>query len=139
MAHIINTPASVYGETHIAEGMSFAAPDFSVADSFASPSKGGKNDLVERMRATNRRNGTSTPMRNPLATLRQITAPAFIIAGDRDIITHVHTVAIYRNLRRAWLWIVPNSGHATLREHADEFNQKVDEFFQAKAIPALAH
>ncbi|GAB3299366.1 alpha/beta fold hydrolase [Hymenobacter humi] len=75
----------------------------------------------------------------PLATLRQITAPAFIIAGDRDIITHAHTVAIYRHLRRAWLWIVPNSGHATLREHADEFNQKVDEFFQAKAIPALAH
>ncbi|ALW86680.1 alpha/beta hydrolase [Hymenobacter sedentarius] len=75
----------------------------------------------------------------PLATLRRITAPAFIIAGDRDMITHAHTVAIYRHLRRAWLWIVPNSGHATLRDQADEFNRKVDEFFQAKAIPALAH
>ncbi|GAC1368985.1 MAG: alpha/beta fold hydrolase [Hymenobacter sp.] len=75
----------------------------------------------------------------PLATLRQIAAPAFVIAGDRDIITHAHTVAIYRHLRRAWLWIVPNSGHATLQEHADEFNRKVDEFFQASAIPALAH
>ena len=75
----------------------------------------------------------------PLATLRQIAAPALIIAGDRDLITHAHTVAIYRNLRRSWLWIVPNSGHATLQEHADEFNRKVDEFFQASAIPALAH
>ncbi|AII50833.1 alpha/beta fold hydrolase [Hymenobacter sp. APR13] len=75
----------------------------------------------------------------PVATLRQIKAPAFLIAGDRDVITHAHTVAIYRNLRRSWLWIIPNSGHATLREHADEFNQKVDEFFRANAIPALAH
>jgi pimeloyl-ACP methyl ester carboxylesterase len=74
----------------------------------------------------------------PLAALRRIAAPAFVIAGDRDMITHAHTVAIYRHLRRAWLWIVPNSGHATLRQHADEFNRKVDEFFQAKAIPAPA-
>ncbi|WP_303312774.1 alpha/beta fold hydrolase [Hymenobacter sp. BT730] len=75
----------------------------------------------------------------PLPALRRIAAPAFIIAGDRDGITHAHTVAIYRHLRRSWLWIVPNSGHATLREHADEFNRKVDEFFQASVIPALAH
>ena len=75
----------------------------------------------------------------PLARLRSIHAPAFIIAGDRDIITLEHTVAIYRHLPRAWLWIVPNSGHATLVEHAEEFNRKVDAFFQAKAIPALSH
>jgi hypothetical protein len=25
--------------------------------------------------------------------------------------------------------VLPNSGHATLRMHADEFNKKVDEFF----------
>jgi pimeloyl-ACP methyl ester carboxylesterase len=27
------------------------------------------------------------------------------------------------------LWIVPNSGHATLIEHKDAFNKRVDEFF----------
>jgi pimeloyl-ACP methyl ester carboxylesterase len=75
----------------------------------------------------------------PLARLRGVRAPAFIIAGDRDVITLKHTVAIYRHLPRAWLWIVPNSGYATLVEHAEEFNRKVDTFFQAKAIPALAH
>ncbi|RSK36100.1 alpha/beta fold hydrolase [Hymenobacter metallilatus] len=68
----------------------------------------------------------------PLATLAQIKAPAFIIAGDRDVIRPEHTVAIYQHLSRAWLWIVPNSGHATLHEHADVFNRKVDEFFRAK-------
>ena len=75
----------------------------------------------------------------PLARLRAIKAPSFIIAGDRDIITLEHTLAIYRHLPRAWLWIVPNSGHATLVEHADLFNRRTDEFFQARTIPALAH
>lgn len=75
----------------------------------------------------------------PLAALGRIRVPAFIIAGDRDIIVPEHTVAIYRNLPHAWLWIVPNSGHATLQEHAAEFNRKTDEFFRAKTMAAPAH
>lgn len=75
----------------------------------------------------------------PLPTLRRVRAPAFIIAGDRDVITLEHTVAIYRHLRRAWLWVVPDSGHATLQEHADEFNRRADAFFRAKTIATLAH
>jgi pimeloyl-ACP methyl ester carboxylesterase len=71
-----------------------------------------------------------------LAELHRIRVPAFIIAGDRDVIVPEHTVAIYRSLPHAWLWIIPNSGHATLQEHAAEFNRKTDEFFQAKALPA---
>ncbi|WP_210518954.1 alpha/beta fold hydrolase [Hymenobacter terricola] len=70
----------------------------------------------------------------PLAALHRIRVPAFIIAGDRDVIVPEHTVAIYRNLPHAWLWIVPSSGHATLQEHADEFNRKADEFFRAKTM-----
>jgi len=70
----------------------------------------------------------------PLAVLHRIRVPAFIIAGDRDVIRPTHTVAIYQNLPRAWLWIIPDSGHATLQEHADEFNRKTDEFFRAKTV-----
>jgi pimeloyl-ACP methyl ester carboxylesterase len=70
----------------------------------------------------------------PLWALRRIRVPAFIIAGDRDVIRPEHTVVIYRSLPRAWLWIVPDSGHATLQEHADEFNRKTDAFFRAKAV-----
>ncbi len=66
----------------------------------------------------------------PLSTLRSIKIPALIIAGDHDIIVTEHTVAIARTIPNAWLWIVPHSGHATLREHADEFNRKLDEFFR---------
>ena len=70
----------------------------------------------------------------PLGLLRRVVAPAFIIAGDHDVITLAHTVAIYQHLRRAWLWIVPDSGHATLQEHSAEFNQQVDKFLRAPII-----
>ena len=66
----------------------------------------------------------------PLRALNSIKTPALIMAGDRDVIVTEHTVAIARNIPNAWLWILPNSGHATLREHAEEFNRKVDEFFR---------
>ncbi|AMJ66056.1 alpha/beta fold hydrolase [Hymenobacter sp. PAMC 26628] len=75
----------------------------------------------------------------PLAALRRVGAPALIVAGDGDVITLEHTVAIYRHLPRARLWVVPNSGHGTLIEHADEFNRTADEFFRAQAIPARPH
>jgi pimeloyl-ACP methyl ester carboxylesterase len=70
----------------------------------------------------------------PLSALRGVRVPALIVAGDRDVIVPEHTVAIYRHLPRAWLWIIPNSGHATVQEHAEEFNRKVDEFFGAKTV-----
>jgi pimeloyl-ACP methyl ester carboxylesterase len=64
-----------------------------------------------------------------LEQLKLIEAPSLIICGDHDLISVPHTVAIYQNIPHAELWVVPNSGHATLIEHADEFNHKVDEFF----------
>lgn len=66
----------------------------------------------------------------PLKELQKIKVPALIVAGDRDLIVREHTVAISKNIPNARLWIVPNSGHGTLIEHADEFNRVVDDFFQ---------
>jgi pimeloyl-ACP methyl ester carboxylesterase len=65
----------------------------------------------------------------PLAALRKIKTPSLIICGDRDVIPVEHTVLISKNIPNAHLWVVPNSGHATLIEHSDEFNEKVDDFF----------
>jgi pimeloyl-ACP methyl ester carboxylesterase len=64
-----------------------------------------------------------------LAQLHTIQAPSLIIAGDHDVISLAHTTLIYQNIPHANLWIVPNSGHPTLIEHTDEFNQKVNDFF----------
>jgi pimeloyl-ACP methyl ester carboxylesterase len=65
-----------------------------------------------------------------LSELQKIKCPSLIIAGDHDVITLEHTVKIYQNIPNAYLWIVPNSGHPTLIEHTEEFDQKVDEFFK---------
>lgn len=66
----------------------------------------------------------------PLQALNGISCPALIMAGDHDLIRLRHTVAIYRNIPKAYLWIVPNSGHATLLEHSFMFNHLVDRFFR---------
>ena len=64
-----------------------------------------------------------------LAQLRSIQTPSLIMAGDHDVISLPHTLVIYQNLPHASLWIVPDSGHPTIIEHAGEVNRKVDEFF----------
>ena len=64
-----------------------------------------------------------------LAQLHTIQAPSLIICGDHDLISITHTVPIYQNIRHANLWVVPNSGHGTLREHTDDFDRQVDRFF----------
>jgi len=65
----------------------------------------------------------------PLSALSAIKCPSLIICGDHDVIVIQHTVLIYQHIKHANLWVVPNSGHATLKQHTDEFNDKVDEFF----------
>ncbi len=64
-----------------------------------------------------------------LSALKSIRCPSLIICGDHDMIRPEHTLLIYQNIPGANLWVLPKSGHATLMEHADEFNRKVDEFF----------
>jgi pimeloyl-ACP methyl ester carboxylesterase len=66
----------------------------------------------------------------PFTALGAIQCPSLIICGDHDLIPIEHTTRIYRHIPRAYLWVVPNSGHATLIEHRDEFNRVVDAFFQ---------
>jgi pimeloyl-ACP methyl ester carboxylesterase len=65
----------------------------------------------------------------PANALHAIKCPSLIIGGDHDLIPVQHTVQIYQNIPKAYLWIVPNSGHGTLVEHRDEFNKLVDNFF----------
>jgi pimeloyl-ACP methyl ester carboxylesterase len=66
-----------------------------------------------------------------LAELNTIKCPSLIISGDKDVIRLEHSLLIYQNIPGAQLWILPNSGHATLIEHSEEFNKKVDDFFRA--------
>lgn len=66
----------------------------------------------------------------PLSALQNIVCPSLIISGDHDLIVLEHTIKIYQNIPRAYLWILPDSGHGTLVEHTDEFDKKVNDFFE---------
>ena len=65
----------------------------------------------------------------PLTDLQMISCPTLVIGGDHDVIKEEHTMEIYKNIPKAYLWILPNSGHSTPIKYADEFNRKIAEFF----------
>lgn len=64
--------------------------------------------------------------------LKSIKVPVLVIGGDNDVIKPEHTLEIFKNIPKANLWILPNSGHATLVVYTDEFNAKADTFFKTK-------
>lgn len=67
----------------------------------------------------------------PHTDLEKISCPTLVIGGDHDVIKEEHTMEIYKNIPKAYLWILPNSGHSTPIVYANEFNNKVDTFFKS--------
>jgi pimeloyl-ACP methyl ester carboxylesterase len=65
-----------------------------------------------------------------LDDLQKIKAPTLVIGGDHDLIKPEHTLQIFQHIPHAELWILPNCGHATLQEYAEEFNLKTAAFFK---------
>jgi len=66
----------------------------------------------------------------PDTDLQKISCPSLVIGGDHDVIKVEHTMEIFNNIPKAYLWILPGSGHSTPIKYADEFNKKVEEFFK---------
>ncbi len=66
----------------------------------------------------------------PFQALGSIHCPSLIICGDHDVIPIEHTTKIYQHIPRAYLWVIPHSGHATLIQHRDIFNEVVEDFFK---------
>ena len=62
------------------------------------------------------------------ASLGKIACPTLVIGGDHDVIKEEHTMLIYHNIPRSYLWILPNSGHSTPVVYKDVFNSTVDDF-----------
>ncbi|PKF73667.1 alpha/beta fold hydrolase [Chryseobacterium sp. PMSZPI] len=71
------------------------------------------------------------PNINP-KTLHKITVPVLVVGGDYDVIKPEHTMEIFRNIPKAYLWILPDSGHSTVVVYTDEFNAKADTFFKTQ-------
>lgn len=66
----------------------------------------------------------------PLSDLQKINCPTLVIGGDHDVIKEEHTLEIYKNIPKAYLWILPNSGHSTPIVYTNEFNPKIETFFK---------
>ena len=64
-----------------------------------------------------------------LSDLHTIKCPSLIIGGDHDVIKEEHSMLIYKNIPKAYLWILPASGHSTPVVYKDDFNKVVDRFF----------
>ena len=65
----------------------------------------------------------------PLSDLHKISCPTLVIGGDHDVIKEEHTMLIYKNIPKAYLWILPGSGHSTPVVFKDDFNKVVHRFF----------
>jgi pimeloyl-ACP methyl ester carboxylesterase len=65
-----------------------------------------------------------------LKQLNEIKCPVLVIGGDHDVILPKHSLLIAENIPQSYLWILPNSGHSTLINHKDLFNETVNGFFK---------
>ncbi len=71
--------------------------------------------------------------REPNITLQQlhtIKCPTLVIGGDHDALLPRHTLLIAENIPQSYLWILPNSGHATPINYSRQFNETIDDFFK---------
>lgn len=64
-----------------------------------------------------------------LQQLHSIPCPTLVIGGDHDAIPVPHTMLIFQNIPRSYLWIIPNSGHSTPIFKKDQFNAIISDFF----------
>jgi pimeloyl-ACP methyl ester carboxylesterase len=65
-----------------------------------------------------------------LPVLHSIQCPVLVIGGDHDVIREEHTLQIYKNIPKAYLWILPASGHSTPVVYKEDFNTVVGRFFK---------
>ena len=65
----------------------------------------------------------------PTASLKQVLCPTLVIGGDHDVIKEEHTMLIYKSIPKAYLWILPASGHSTPIVYKEDFNRVVERFF----------
>ncbi|HVX49524.1 MAG TPA: alpha/beta hydrolase [Chitinophagaceae bacterium] len=66
------------------------------------------------------------------AQLATIQCPTLVIGGDHDLIPVQHTVLIGQSIPKSYIWIIPNSAHATPIDKKEQFNKVVSDFFAQK-------
>lgn len=67
-------------------------------------------------------------------SLKKITAPTLILAGDHDLIIDEHTLDIYHHIPNSQLCIFPNATHMVPLDDPELFNATVDRFFRTPFV-----
>ncbi len=66
----------------------------------------------------------------PVSDLSNIRVPFMVMMGDRDVIQFGHSIEIFKNIPRGFLFVMPGATHFGVYEHPDWFNMILDDFFQ---------
>lgn len=69
--------------------------------------------------------------------LSGVTCPTLVLAGDDDLVTLEHTLALYRALPQAQLAVVPHASHLLLVEHPDFIRDVITSFLTTQPSPTL--
>jgi pimeloyl-ACP methyl ester carboxylesterase len=69
--------------------------------------------------------------------LAQISAPTLVVAGDDDLVSLEHTVALYRAVGGAELAVVPGTSHAAMLEKPALCNLLMLDFLEHDAVPTM--
>lgn len=78
--------------------------------------------------ASSKKKVTDNAFNNPnitLAQLNSIQVPFLVMAGDHDMFTIDHTIALYKNLPQASLYIVPDATHASPYEEPELVHSEI--------------
>ena len=65
-----------------------------------------------------------------LPQLQKVKCPTMVIGGDHDALLPKHTLLIAESIPQSYLWIIPNSGHATPINYSKQFNETINDFFK---------
>ncbi|MEW2274663.1 alpha/beta fold hydrolase [Streptomyces sp. SID685] len=69
--------------------------------------------------------------------LARITAPTLVMAGDDDMVTLEHTIALYRALPRSELAVVPGTSHLAPLEKPADINRLVIQHLTTEPIETM--
>jgi pimeloyl-ACP methyl ester carboxylesterase len=64
----------------------------------------------------------------PVSDLAKIQCPTLVIAGDDDVISHEHTLEMYRTIPLSQLAIIPGTSHIAPKEKPALFSAIVQQF-----------
>jgi len=80
-------------------------------------------------------------VREPAMTvddLGRVASRTLVMAGDDDIITLEHTIALYRGIQHSELAVIPGTSHFLIQEKPDLCNATIVEFLAGKPVETIA-